>query len=167
MTKQRNLIGKPFPGVNVWIEKKTDDADKAETGQIGEFYIDTPYHIEGITMPYSLKDVGYQDEAGNFYFAGRSDDILNVRGRKVSALKIENAIEQIEGVRKAAVIKVTGHRDEVLAAFVEADEEDKELLSKLRGQLAHYEMRKIVKYVAALPKNESGKVDKKRLIMQV
>ena len=46
MNEKRNLIGKAFPGVTVELKKD-------------EFYIDTAYHVEGITTPYTLHDTGY------------------------------------------------------------------------------------------------------------
>ena len=57
-------------------------------------YVDNAFHVENITVPYSLKDSGRMDAQGNFYFLGRTDDIVGVRGRKVSMMKIENALEE-------------------------------------------------------------------------
>lgn len=51
MTEERNLIGKPFPGVRVFIQ---DD----------EMYVDNAFHVENITVPYSLKDSGRMDLQG-------------------------------------------------------------------------------------------------------
>ena len=93
MTEERNLIGKPFPGVRVFIQ---DD----------EMYVDNAFHVENITVPYSLKDSGRMDAQGNFYFLGRTDDIVGVRGRKVSMMKIENALEEVAGITEAAVVQL-------------------------------------------------------------
>lgn len=85
MTEQRNLIGKPFPEVEVFVERE-------------EIFVNTAYHVQGITCPYTLSDKGYLDASGNLYFNGRTDDILLYRGHKVSAVKVENALEDRKSV---------------------------------------------------------------------
>lgn len=151
MTGKRNLIGRPFPGVSVEIKD-------------GEIFVDTPWHVEGIDMPFSLKDMGYMDESGNFYFEGRSDDIVNIRGRKVSLLKIQNRLEQLDEVQEASVV-YTGKSDTGIEAFVvlkdpAAGVDGRRLSEKLRETLAHFEMPRKIVIVYEIPKNESGKIIK-------
>lgn len=157
MTEKRNLIGKPFPGVQVFIQ---DD----------EMYVDNAFHVENITVPYSLKDSGCMDEQGNFYFLGRTDDIVGVRGRKVSMMKIENALEEVEGITEAAVIllpkgKGIDEPAEIVSAFVTVEDAGipKNLRQQLKQKLADFELPKRVIVVSKLPKNASGKVDKVKL----
>ncbi|RKI40721.1 AMP-binding protein [bacterium D16-51] len=157
MTEERSLIGRPFPQVEVFL-------------QDGEIYVNTKYHVEGICCPYSLSDKAYQDEAGNFYFAGRKDDILFIRGRKISAVKIENILEQLPEIREAAVTKQDKEAGEpFLVAYIALQEGEKyqeqNIYRKLRQSLAHYEMPRRFCIVKNLPRNESGKVDKQRLNM--
>ena len=70
----------------------------------GEIYVDTPYSAIGITGPYSVGDTGYMDRDGYLYFNGRKDNVYNIHGRKVSAVKIENALNSLPQVQEAAVI---------------------------------------------------------------
>jgi len=126
--------------------------------------MDTPWHVEGIDMPFSLKDMGYMDESGNFYFEGRSDDIVNIRGRKVSLLKIQNRLEQLDEVQEASVV-YTGKSDTGIEAFVVLKEpaagvDGRRLSEKLRETLAHFEMPRKIVIVYEIPKNESGKIIK-------
>lgn len=126
--------------------------------------MDTPWHVEGIDMPFSLKDMGYMDESGNFYFEGRSDDIVNIRGRKVSLLKIQNRLEQLDEVQEASVV-YTGKSDTGIEAFVvlkdpAAGVDGRHLSEKLRETLAHFEMPRKIVIVYEIPKNESGKIIK-------
>ena len=151
MTGKRNLIGRPFPGVSVEIKD-------------GEIFVDTPWHVEGIAMPFSLKDMGYMDESGNFYFEGRSDDIVNIRGRKVSLLKIQNRLEQLDEVQEASVV-YTGKSDTGIEAFVVLKElaagvDGRRLSEELRETLARFEMPRKIVIVDEIPKNESGKIIK-------
>jgi long-chain acyl-CoA synthetase len=154
MNDARNLIGKPFPNVDVTLQN-------------GELFVQTPYHVEGISLPCSIHDMGEQDASGNFYFTGRNDDMLQLRGRKISALKIENAIGQLDGVLETAVVVKPRHNDMVLAAYVVSESTPPPSIAQLTGQLrAHlssFEIPKEWYFVETLPKNESGKIDKKRL----
>ena len=155
MNEKRNLIGKAFPSVTVELKKD-------------EFYIDTAYHVEGITTPYTLHDTGYCDTEGNFYFTGRKDDILNIRGRKISALKVENAFLQIDEVKEAAVKVRTHHSETILEAYVEAKEDFLERYrqkwhNELKKVLASYEIPRCIYVRKQLPKNDSGKIIKDKL----
>ena len=156
MSDDRNLIGKPFPEVDVCIKE-------------GELYVTTDYHVENVECPYSLSDKGFQDEDGNFYFLGRKDDIMNIRGRKISSLKIENKLEELSEVREAAVVldRQGEKSEERIAAYVVTEKGylENAVYEKLRGLLEHYEMPRRIYVVDSLPKNESGKVDKKKLNM--
>lgn len=157
MTEERNLIGKPFPGVRVFIQ---DD----------EMYVDNAFHVENITVPYSLRDSGRMDAQGNFYFLGRTDDIVGVRGRKVSMMKIENALEEVAGITESAVVLLPKEKDadmpaEIVSAFVTVEGTDvpENLRQQLKTRLADFEIPKRVIVLETLPKNTSGKVDKARL----
>ncbi|MGN0346727.1 MAG: AMP-binding protein [Lachnospiraceae bacterium] len=158
MNEERNLIGKPFPGVEVFLREE-------------ELFVNTPYAILGVSMPFSVKDKGYQDADGNFYFSGRSDDIFGIRGRKIASRKIEDAINQIDGILDIAVCKCSFQHDEQLVAYVvpnphifsEKDIVSGCLIPYLSKTLAAYEIPKIWKCLASLPKTESGKTDLKKL----
>lgn len=149
MTDDRTLIGRPFKGVKVSVKNE-------------EIFIDTPYHVEGISLPFSLKDRGCLDEAGNLHFLGRTDDIVSVNGRKVSTIKVTEALTQLPDIEEAAVLSVHVDDADVLTAFLGAEREysKQELVKLLRGLLDDYELPKQFIFLAQLPHNESGKVDK-------
>lgn len=149
MTEDRTVIGKPFAGVEITIRQE-------------EIFINTPYHVEDISMPFSLKDRGYVDEQGLLHFLGRTDDICNVNGRKVSSVKVTNALTELPGIVEAAVLsKHVGDAD-VLVAFVAATASfsKQELVKLLRPSLEDYELPKQFVFLESLPRNESGKIDK-------
>ena len=149
MTEDRTVIGKPFAGVEITIRQE-------------EIFINTPYHVEDISMPFSLKDRGYVDEQGLLHFLGRTDDICNVNGRKVSSVKVTNALTELPGIVEAAVLsKHVGDAD-VLVAFVAstASFSKQELVKLLRPSLEDYELPKQFVFFKHLPRNESGKIDK-------
>ena len=149
MTDDRTVIGQPFAGVGISINNE-------------EIFIDTPYHVENITLPFSLKDRGYVDERGWLHFLGRTDDICNVNGRKVSSVKGTTALTDIEGVVEAAVLSRHIADADVLVAFVASTTSftKQELVRCLRERLEDYELPKQFIFLEQLPRNESGKIDK-------
>lgn len=164
MTEQQDLIGRPFPGVQVEVREQ-------------EIYVTTPYHVVGVVCPYTLSDCGYLDEQGNLHFTGRSDDIINLRGRKVSAFRIEEILRSQPEVGSAAVLALPedwrrdGYSERqhmILTAFItlrdnKQMEKSKSLRERLRWHLASYEMPDRIVVIADIPRKENGKIDKKRL----
>mgnify|MGYP004461371201 FL=1 len=152
MTDDRTLIGRPFAGVQVSVVDE-------------EIFIDTPYHVEAISLPFSLKDRGRLDAEGRLHFLGRTDDILSVNGRKVSAVKVSRALMDLPQVEEAAVLVVHVDDADVLTAFVGAVQEysKQQLVKLLRASLEDYELPKQFIFLPELPHNESGKVDKAAL----
>ena len=149
MTEDRTVIGRPFAGVGITICNE-------------EIFIDTPYHVEEIGMPFSLKDRGYVDAQGLLHFLGRTDDICNVNGRKVSSVKVATALTDVPGIVEAAVLSRHVGDADVLVAFVAASMSftKQELVKVLRESLEDYELPKQFIFLEHLPRNESGKVDK-------
>ncbi len=154
MTADIRCVGKPFPGVSVTIEKNQ------------EILVTTPYHVLGITIPFSLHDRGRMDAAGNLYFLGRSNDSCNVNGRHISTYRIEQALCRHLPVREAAVFVTCGAYADCLTAVLggAAHAIDRAMLWKtLRPYLQAYEIPKKCIVLDSLPKNESGKIDKQTL----
>ena len=108
MNTKRNLIGKPFPKVDVSVKD-------------GEIYVTNDFHVYGVKCPFSLKDRGYFDDDGNLYFEGRSDDIVGIRGEKgFKGEKLEAAICEYDNVSEAAV--VLEKEKDILTAYVSVKE---------------------------------------------
>ena len=158
MTREKNCVGKPFPGVQVSVKD-------------GEIFVTTPYHVEGALCPFSLKDLGHMDAAGNLYFDGRKDDIVSIRGRKVSLLKIERALEDIPFIEEAIAAVVEKDGEKRAAAWVTVcdrealclPEREKKIYAYLKQTLANYELPYCCRIVEKLPHTESGKKDRKVL----
>jgi long-chain acyl-CoA synthetase len=154
MCEDKTRIGKPFPKVNVRVDE-------------GKLLVTTQYAVIGIIGETFIGDYGHTDEEGFFYFDGRYDDICNVNGRKISAIRVENAILSLPEVSEAAVKVVNKNGREYLAAFIVPASEHLQNLTKLRSGLEplleKYEQPHIIKIVDILPKTESGKIQKTRL----
>ncbi len=153
MTDDGTDIGRPFKGVGVEVRGS-------------EIFIDTPYHVENITVPFSLKDRGSMDQQGHLHFLGRLDDICSVNGRKVSTAKVESVLSEQPGVSEAAVLSMHHGDADVLTAFLTADTVySKQQMLKLLQEtcLETYEMPDRFIFLDGLPHNESGKIDRLKL----
>ena len=151
MTGDRTLIGRPFKGVGVSVRN-------------GEIYIDTKFHVAGVKCPATLGDCGSIDENGMLHFLGRRDDMYNINGIKVSGLKVESALLDCDGVEDAAALAEKSGGKDLLTVFVVGRGLNKTgLLQKLHGKLTEHELPKRIIFTDALPKNESGKTDRKKL----
>lgn len=108
------------------------------------------------------------DGDGYYWFRGRADHLLKVSGQWVSPLEIEHCLAEHPAVVEAAVIGVEREGLMSTRAVVESREVGSEVLAEalkdwVRTRLARYKYPREVVFVESLPRNDRGKVDKKRL----
>lgn len=120
-------------------------------------------------------DKMYQDEDGNFFLVGRSDDMLRVGGIWVSPAEVESIIAQHDAVLECAVV---GHPDEndmiKPKAYVVLRESngsdlshlDEALRTHVRERIAHIKCPRWFEFVDELPKTSTGKIQRFRLRQQ-
>ncbi|MFD7064105.1 AMP-binding protein [Streptomyces sp. NPDC059906] len=119
---------------------------------------------------YWTGDLGYVDQAGYFYFAGRSGDWIRVDGENISALLTERVLRRHPGVVAAGVFGVPDPRsgDQVMAAVEIPDGTGFDDLD-LPGFLARQEdlgtkgAPRFVRVSHALPTTGSNKLRKKEM----
>jgi len=113
----------------------------------------------------------HQDEAGAYYYEGRSDDMFKVSGQWVSPIEVENALIEHPSVFECAVVigKDADGLQRTKACIVlspEAEESD-ELTSTLqeyvKSRIAPYKYPRIVHYFDDLPKTATGKIQRFKL----
>jgi fatty-acyl-CoA synthase len=115
----------------------------------------------------SSGDVGYFDEDGRLFVAGRDDDMIVSGGENVFPREVEDLLVDHESVAEVAIIGVDdedfGQR---LVAFVvpsgSSVDEDK-LKSYVRSRLARHKVPRQIVTLESLPRNSTGKVLKKDL----
>ena len=113
-------------------------------------------------------DVGYRDEDGYYFITDRKKDMLLVNGINVYPREVEEILYQYPGVKEAAVVGVPDPRKgEQPIAFVAVNEgtqiDEAGLLQFVKTRLADYKVPRKVMFVAALPRNATGKVVKTTL----
>lgn len=119
------------------------------------------------TRLYRTGDFGRWLPEGTIEFLGRRDEQVKIRGFRIEIGEIESRLLQMPGVREAAVV-ITGQSDQTrqLAAFFTGGHalSPADLRDFLAAALPDYMMPSYLHQVDALPLNENGKVDKRRLI---
>ena len=119
---------------------------------------------------YLTGDGGYIDEDGYLYVMGRTDDVINVAGHRMSTGSIEAVLAAHPAVAECAVIGVA---DEikgqvprglvVLKAGASAEGLADELIAAVRENIGAVAYFKAVDVVPALPKTRSGKILRKTM----
>ncbi|HJR26617.1 MAG TPA: AMP-binding protein, partial [Acidimicrobiales bacterium] len=119
---------------------------------------------------YWTGDLGYRDEEGTFYFAGRSSDWLRVDGENFAAGAVERVLARLPGVRAVVVYPVPDPRtgDQVMAALeLEPGAPfHPEALAAFLGQQPDLGTKwapRFVRVVDAIPLTATEKVDRKPL----
>jgi len=119
---------------------------------------------------YRTGDVGYRDKGGKFYFVGRIDRQIKLRGQRIDPVEIEDAVLTLAGVKEAYVsmqIPITGHRPALTVHLSQAaDTEDYDVAAlndHLQTYLPRSSLPQFVVHVDRLPRNAHGKVDTEAL----
>jgi propionyl-CoA synthetase len=121
---------------------------------------------------YLTGDGGHLDGDGYLYVMGRTDDVINVAGHRLSTGAMEEVLAAHPDVAECAVIGVADELKGqvprgfvVLKAGVERAEDElrSELVQLVRGQVGAVASFKDVAVVAALPKTRSGKILRKTM----
>lgn len=120
-------------------------------------------------------DKYYQDEQGNFWYGGRSDDMLKVSGQWVSPVEVEAALVAYPAVLEAAVVGaedgdglVKPHAFVVLKQDQPATDELKASLQQhVKTTLQPHKYPRWISFVPELPKTATGKIQRYRLREQL
>ena len=113
-------------------------------------------------------DLGYLDEDGNLHISGRKKDIIIRNGNNLSSGKIEEAVQGLSVVSRAAVVGIE-HRKwgEVPCVLVVLKEgcaiTEDEMKAQLSNHLAKIEIPEHILFAEKLPLTSSGKTDKQAI----
>jgi long-chain acyl-CoA synthetase len=116
----------------------------------------------------SCGDIGYLDADGFLYLNDRASDMVITGGVNVYPAEIEACLLSLEGVRDSAVFGIPDEEfGEALAAHIElhpgATLSADEVCAHVRSNLAGYKTPRVVQFSDALPREDSGKIFKRRL----
>ena len=111
-----------------------------------------------------------RDADGVYWYEGRADDMMKVKGLWVSPIEIENRLIEHEAVREAAVVGVPRDGFTTIIAYVILGEDrtgDDQLTDELqtwcKDALLRYQFPHEVSYVEDVPRTATGKVQRFKL----
>jgi propionyl-CoA synthetase len=116
---------------------------------------------------YKTSDAGYKDEDGYVFVMGRTDDIINVAGHRLSTGGMEEILASHPDVAECAVLGIKDSiKGEVPCGFLVLKagvtrsplEIEKEIVALVRDKLGPVAAFKLAITVARLPKTRSGKI---------
>ena len=118
-------------------------------------------------------DWGYKDSEGYIYLKSRKKELINVGGKKVSPIEVENVLMTIKGISECACVGVPdpeGILGEVVKAFLVKEKESEvnitfeEMSSQLQGKLEAYKIPALYQWIEEIPKSQNGKILRFQLV---
>ncbi len=173
------VTGKPVVGYEARVVG--DDMNDMPKGQVGKLAVRGPtgcryladdrqagYVRDGWNL---TGDAFFEDEDGYFHFAARTDDMIISSGYNIAGPEVEAALLAHEAVSECAVVGVDHEeRGQIVKAFVvpvSGYAGDAELVKALQDHvkqsIAPYKYPRAVEFIKALPKTQTGKVQRFRL----
>lgn len=171
-------VGMPTPGTRMAFYD--EEGNRLPEGEIGEIFARVPAYPDFTYLNHeekrksverdgliSLGDVGYMKE-GRLYLCDRRSDMVIFGGTNIYPAEIEMVLIQCPGVKDCAVFGIPDDDfGESLAAAVERMPESQvtpeEIRSYLLERLAKFKVPKRIDFHESLPREDSGKIFKRRL----
>ncbi len=159
-------VGPPLPDVELRIDDGGEIAVRRRAPARPHRVIGAEPAADGW---YETGDLGRLDAAGNLHVTGRADSRINVAGKKVDPVEVEEALAACAGVEDCAVAALEAASGAEVVAFVRfAEDAGAEGDGKLRAELAerlspHKLPRRFVR-VREVPRTLTGKVKRGELL---
>lgn len=168
-------VGKPSP--NVGIAVFDEQGNLQPVGQEGELCVKGGHVCSGYwglsedifcndfyKGYFKTGDWGYMDHAGYIYLKSRKKEIINVGGKKVSPIEVEEALNSIPGIEESACVGVYDDvMGEVVKAFIVGSltKDDDEIIKKeMTALVENYKVPVYLEHVFSIPKTVSGKIQR-------
>lgn len=125
---------------------------------------------------YKTGDLGYQDDRGIYYFSGRSDTQVKIKGMRIELEEVKITLESLDFIDSAAVLVVEGNGGrKYLAAClqIKCDAEthgaaDEEVVQSVRDGLSQvlpdYMIPSVFVITRSMPHTVTGKIDLRKVL---
>jgi 2-aminobenzoate-CoA ligase len=174
--------GRPVAGYEAKIVD--DNMDEVERGEIGRLAVRGPtgcryladkrqksYVHDGWNL---TGDTFMEDAEGRFHFVARADDMIVSAGYNIAAPEVEAALLKHPDVAECAVVAAADEeRGQIVAAYIVLKAGIagdaaciKRLQDHVKAVIAPYKYPRAVNFIDALPKTQTGKVQRFRLRQQ-
>jgi acyl-coenzyme A synthetase/AMP-(fatty) acid ligase len=159
------------PATNVEVEIRDESGRACATGEHGEIHLRSPHMMIGHVddkgfheLPegefHATGDLGYRDERGRLFLAGRAHDVMKTGGYKIYP-------EEIERVLPGGVVVVgipSAHWGEVIVAVAEGSGAGlTQAVADATAGLARYKQPRACLTIETLPRSLQGKVQRSRV----
>ncbi|MFG1709599.1 AMP-binding protein [Nonomuraea sp. M3C6] len=163
-----DTVGRPPRGTTVRIAGPY--GEEQPTGEVGRVLVGGGLTQAGTGL-LSTGDLGHRDGRGLLFIDGRDDDMIVSGGENVFPQEVENLLARHPGVADVAVLGVPDEEyGQRLAAYVVPEEgatlSAEELRQAVKGELAGFKVPRDVEFVPSVPRNQTGKVDRIKLVSQ-
>ena len=175
-----HTIGRPALGVEMaLVDPKGRPVAPGRTGEIvvrGPFLMEGYYRNPKETALYFRKgdgwgwtgDLAVRDEDGFYVLVGRSKDMIVSGGVNIYPRELEIVLERHEAIADCTVFGIPDEKwGEALVAYVVREAgaalSESDVIGYCAEHLARFKRPKIVRFVDAIPKTPSGKVQKPKL----
>lgn len=171
--------GKPLPGYEARVvDESMNPLPAGEVGRLavrgptGCRYLADERQKAYVANGWNLTGDAYRmDEDGYFWFMARADDMIVSSGYNISGPEVEEALLTHAAVRECAVVAAPdAERGNLVKAFVVLEDgqsagEDlvKALQDHVKATIAPYKYPRAIEFIDALPRTETGKVQRFRL----
>jgi 2-aminobenzoate-CoA ligase len=172
--------GQPVPGYVAEIHD--DDGRPLPNGTVGRLaikgptgckYLDEPRQANYVRSGWNYPGDAYRrDDDGYFWYVARTDDMIVSAGYNVSGPEVEATLLQHPDVFECAVVSKPdpAHDTNIVKAFVvladrgaASDAKATELREFCKAQIAPFKAPREVEFVTALPRTETGKLQRYKL----
>lgn len=174
LERKMDSIGRAIPGVAVRVLDET--GRELPAGELGELVASGDNIMQGYWKDpdstaraldkngYHTGDLGYRDEEGYLYVTGRKDHLLKVGGHRLDPQEVEDALMATGLLLEVVVIGVEdpllGTKLVALAVPLSDGVGADALLAGCLARLPRHKVPAEVRFLPALPKYPSGKIDR-------
>jgi fatty-acyl-CoA synthase len=175
--RKPGTVGRPVEGVEIRITG--EDGRRLPLGTPGEVWVSSAMLMQGyLDDPelererirngfVSVRDIGYLDTEGYLHLIDRADDMIISGGVNVYPAEVEVVLGSHPAVAECAVFGVPdpewGQR--IVAAVVpRGSVTPQDLIDWCKERAAKAAVPKEIRFVESLPRNDVGKIDKRRLV---
>lgn len=159
-------LGKALPGVSIRMQSQEEgDAEvRVKTESMASNYLNLPGLFEESLDEdryYRTGDVGHLQN-GRLFLTGRLGGAINVGGRKIDPVEIEQAARDVAGVDDAVAFADRDSNDTTVLHLVVAGTRGvsrADILRGCRGRLSGYKVPAHVTWVPQIPRSALGKVN--------
>lgn len=168
-TAGRLLMGTTIKLVN-------ESGDEVPEGEVGRIFVGNPLLFTGYTGGedkarlgdlVASGDLGRFDKQGRLFIEGRDDEMIVSGGENVFPGEVEDLLSDHPHIREAAVVGAPDEKmGQRLVAYVVTGKgalSADEVKAYVKDRLARHKVPRDVHFIAELPRNETGKVVKRKL----